>query len=117
VYSIKEDKAEYIGSNVHPVFYVSCSMEGKYYAGANETKTITIRETESGKIARKIERSINIRAVEFNPSSKLVVLGLFSGTIEVWDIGTGKLLKTFKSLGGPILDMEYSSDGKYFLAA
>ncbi len=112
-----KDKAEYIHSNVHPVFNVSCSMEGKYYAGANETKTITIRETESGDIIHKITRSNNIRAVEFNPSSDLVILGLFSGTIEVWDMRTGELLKTFSSLGGPISDMEYSSDGKYFVVA
>jgi WD40 repeat protein len=112
-----EDKAEYISANVHPVFNVSCSMEGKYYAGANATKTITIRETESGKVVRKLQRSSKIRAVEFNPSSELVVLGLISGTIEVWDIGTGKLLKNFRSLGGPISDMEYSRDGKYFVVA
>jgi WD40 repeat protein len=37
--------------------------------------------------------------------------------LEVWDIGAGKLLKKISSLGGPISDMEYSNDGKYFVVA
>ncbi|WP_288132219.1 hypothetical protein [Microbulbifer sp.] len=112
-----EKKARHASSNSHSVFNVSCSMDGNYYAGANETKTVTIRETESGNVFRKITRFDNIRAVEFNPSSSLVILGLFSGSIEVWDISTGNLLKTFRSLGGPISDMEYSNDGKYLVVA
>ena len=116
IHEIK-DKAEYIQSNNLPVYNVACSMDGKYYAGANETKTITIRETESGKVISKIKRYDNIRAVEFVPSSSLVLIGLFSGTIEVWDIVSGNLIKTFKALGGPISDIAYSDDGKYFVVA
>ena len=112
-----EEQAKYIHSDVNPVFNVSCSMDGKIYSGANETKTITIRDTESGKIIRKITRNSNIRAIEFDPSSKLAIIGFFNGDIEVWSIDSGKLLKEINSLGGPISDIEYSSDGKYLVVA
>lgn len=112
-----EEKAEYVHSSVRPVYNVSCSMDGKYYAGANETKTITVRETNSGKVISKIKTNNNIRSVEFSPSSNLLALGLFNGSIEVYDISTAELVKTFMSLGGPISDMEYSNDGNYFVVA
>ena len=112
-----QDKAKYIQSDNRPVYNVSCSMDGKYYAGANETKTITIRETESGKVISRIKRYNNIRALEFAPSSSLVLIGFFSGTIEVWDIVSGRPIKTFKALGGPISDIAFSEDGKYFVVA
>src|SRR5262249_4338368 len=47
----------------------------------------------------------------YSPDGKRLAMGSLEGLIELWDVGTGQLLDTFKGHGGDIRSIAFTSDG------
>ena len=55
---------------------------------------------------------IDVKTVAFSPNSKLLVSGSLDNTMKIWDIKSGKLLKTIKE--NAFFSIAFSSDSKLF---
>ena len=53
-----------------------------------------------------------VSVVLFSPGSEILVSGNGKGTIQLWDVHTGRLLSTHISHTNPIQVLSFSSDGK-----
>ena len=79
-----------------------------------------IWETATGKVIRRLdEEQGNLTAVALSPDGKQVVTGGKDGSVNLWDIASGRLVRRFFGKGVPeqIWSVMFSPDGKYVLAA
>jgi WD40 repeat protein len=49
--------------------------------------------------------------VNFNPQSTLIVSGSFDETVKLWDVKTGKCLKTLPAHTDPVTAVNFNRDG------
>lgn len=59
-----------------------------------------------------------VGVVKFHPNNfNLFLSGGSKGTLKLWDIRTGKVVHEYVRSLGPILDAEFSADGKQFISS
>ena len=57
-----------------------------------------------------------VSAVCYSPHGKFMLSGSFDGTLKLWEIATGKELRTFSEHTGLVCSVCFSPDGKYALS-
>ena len=53
----------------------------------------------------------------FNPQSNLIVSGSFDESIRVWDVRTGKCLKTLPAHSDPVSAVHFNRDGSLIVSS
>lgn len=56
-----------------------------------------------------------VNSAAFNPNGKYIVTSSADGMARVWNVRTGKLVRTFKGHKGSVEGAEFSPDGKFVL--
>jgi len=116
----KKIKKIFTEKNKHKSYPLSVdfSSDGKYIAigTANYAQGIHIFEVETGLQLKLIKSKDDINSLKFSPNGKYIAGGL-KGVINIWDVKSGKLIKSLKGLTNYILALDYSPDGKYLAAA
>ncbi|KAJ1701833.1 hypothetical protein LUZ63_001612 [Rhynchospora breviuscula] len=75
-------------------------------------------DVESGKEVKSFKEDQFVETIRFCPSnSNLFLSGGSSGSIRLWDIRNGSAVKEYMKGLGPILDLEFSRDGKQFISS
>lgn len=57
-----------------------------------------------------------VSSVAYSPDGKYVATGSFDSTIKLWNVASGKEIRTLAQQTGGILFLYFSSDGKYLLS-
>jgi hypothetical protein len=98
-----------IGHEGYDVYSVAFSPDGKWIvSGANDT--VALWDTSTGQIVRKFGTK-SAGSVAFSPDSNWIASG--SADAKIWDVGSGKLLRTFVGVAGSVA---FSPDGKRLAA-
>src|SRR5215510_5484099 len=53
-----------------------------------------------------------VHSVAFSPNGKILAEGNASKTIGFWDVGSGKLIRSFEGHSGKVYSVAFSPDGK-----
>jgi WD40 repeat protein len=114
---LKDEEID-VPSNKIGFLSVTCSTNGEYYGGANGIKRLVIRRVDDGSVVKDIKsKRVGIQSFEFDPSSNNIAIGYTDGMLSVESLnGESKEIYADLPLRG-ITDIEYSSDGKYVVAA
>ncbi|HOK23808.1 MAG TPA: WD40 repeat domain-containing protein, partial [Candidatus Hydrothermia bacterium] len=102
---------------------VCFSPDRKYIASGSVDKTIKLWEASTGKLVRTfVGHESQVNSVCFSPDGNYIASGsgkweIFSGsydnTIKLWEVSTGKLVRTFEGHKLGVNAVCFSPDGKY----
>jgi len=107
---------------------IAITPEGQRAVSASNDKTLKVWDLESGTELRTLghssafanlaeEHSYTATALALTPDGKQVISGSFGGTLKVWDLESGRELRTMEGLGEPVAGIAVTPDGKQVVAA
>jgi len=109
VYSCKGDR----GFLAHAIF----SPDGKSLAASGQ-RGVCIWDVTTHEKRLSLQSAAHQGLVlACSPDSKRLAMGSLEGLIELWDIGTGQLIDTFKGHGGEIRSIAITLDGTRLASA
>lgn len=79
---------------------------------SNKSKGIELYETSTGKLIRKIKTNADVTDLDISPDGKKIVSGGIDKKGNLWDSGTGVLLRTFAWGQDYISGVCFSPDGQ-----
>jgi WD40 repeat protein len=101
------------------------NRNGSLVAISDEKGEIDIWQLPSGEIIntlkgfaklRQKNKSCNVFCLEFEPtSSNVLAVGGWNSNIQLWDVNTGKLIKTINTGRDQVADLKFSPDGKFLV--
>ncbi len=103
----------FIPTGADLLFFGSFSPDGKLIGLFSGDSTLTVYETATGKLHKKIyPSSTDINAVRFSPDSKYLLSANRDSTASIYDIQTGREVKKFFGHTSFVMDAAFSPDGK-----
>jgi len=57
-----------------------------------------------------------VEAVAFSPDGRYVLSGSYDHTLKLWDMTSGREIKTYTGHDGPVISAAFSADGRQFLS-
>ena len=111
------------GTPRETVYSIAFSPDGKKLVTGENLNTARLWDTETGKVIHEFHghmsivspRGVRVKvmAVAFSPDGSLVLTGSIDGTARLWDVRTGKEVRTLTSDLAAVLSATFSPDGKW----
>jgi WD40 repeat protein len=77
-----------------PLWTLAFAPDGRSFAVGGEDKVIHLFTTGGGEQRRLAGHTLNVWHIAFSPNGKTLASGSFDRTLRVWDVATGRLLRT-----------------------
>ncbi|KAJ4759842.1 WD repeat-containing 25 [Rhynchospora pubera] len=118
VWNTEQPKARILRFHDAAVKDVRWAPHGQSLLSCGFDRACRLLDVESGKEVKSFKEDQFVETIRFCPSnSNLFLSGGSSGSIRLWDIRNGSAVKEYMKGLGPILDLEFSRDGKQFISS
>ena len=91
------------------------SPDGQYLAysmyGGNK---VVLRSTQDHQTVREFPQDTIVRHLRYGPNGRYLLTGENTNAVKLFDISSGRLIKSFKPHAYRLHDIVFSHDGKYF---
>jgi WD40 repeat protein len=92
---------------------VEFSPDGRHVVSATPSENLSLIEVETGKEVRQLaESASDCRAVAFTADGRRVLAG-GETWLQIWDVATGEVVKTFDGLPDNVVYQSFSADGQF----
>src|SRR5262249_2620109 len=81
-----------VGTDAGGICFVAASTDGKYLAWGNGGK-IRLYDVAARRQARCLSISCAVDSVAFSPDSKILTTANGDGTVRLWEVATGKVIR------------------------
>jgi len=87
-----------------------------FFGKKEDNNIINLLNIADGKISKLKGHSNDITSACFSPDSQLALSGCDDGIIKLWNVTTGKCIRTLKGHSAPVLFVCFTPDGKSALS-
>jgi WD40 repeat protein len=107
----------------HEIVSLAFSADGKLLATGGGAPTeegeVKFFDTTSWKLTGEIKNghSDTVYGLSFNPDGKMITTCSADKFVKVWEVATGKFVKSFEGHTHHVLDVGWSPDGKFLASA
>ena len=113
IYSFEDNNNEVNSIAISPDGkLIASGLNGKY----NYSSTIKIWEFSTGTLVRRFKYSNSILSLVFSPNGKLLACGSNNGTITIWKVKNGELIRTLRGPKLNILSITFPPNGKFVIS-
>ena len=112
-----------IGGFAHNVVAIAFSADGKLLGvtGGEPTVEGEVKIFEADTLKQVFElkngHSDTVYGICFSPDAKMIATGSADKFVKVWEVATGKLVKSFEGHTHHVLDVGWTADGKLLASA
>lgn len=97
---------------------VKWSQQGPFLLSCGYDCTSRLVDVEKGLETQVFREDQMVGVIKFHPdNSSLFLSGGSKGHIKLWDIRTGKVVHNYNRNLGPILDVEFTTNGKQLISS
>ena len=107
------------GDEVNTVLAPSFSPDGRFVAASwYHEGVVRVLDLASGQVVQEIRSIPSPRTTSFDPTgTQLVVVSLAEPRVVVFDVASGRELRTLEGLSGTVIDADWSPDGESIATA
>ncbi|CAL0328904.1 unnamed protein product [Lupinus luteus] len=118
IWSRGQKKACVLNFHDSAVKDVKWSQQGPFLLSCGYDCTSRLVDVEKGLETQVFREDQVVGAIKFSPdNSNLFISGGSKGNIKLWDIRTGKVVHNYNRNLGPVLDVEFTMNGKQFISS
>jgi WD40 repeat protein len=116
IWNVESGDAELLTGHTDEVWRIALSQDGRLLASASKDRTARLWNLETGERRVLSGHAGPVDSVAFTPDGRqLVSSNRGDDLLRVWDVGTGALVRTFKTGMGPLGLLRLSADGRHAL--
>ena len=82
------------------------------WSTATWKKAQTLENPDQDTLMGTSGRRSSVEDVAFSPDGKTLALASYRGTVQLWDVATGKLLETLRGHSSAVSAVAFSPDGR-----
>ncbi|XP_014491833.1 WD repeat-containing protein 25 isoform X2 [Vigna radiata var. radiata] len=118
VWSRNQKKACMLNFHNAAVKDVKWSPQGHFLLSCGYDCTSRLVDVEKGLETQVFREDQIVAVIKFDPdNSNIFLSGGSKGHIKLWDVRTGKVVHNYNRNLGPILDLEFTMNGKQFISS
>ncbi|KAG5077674.1 hypothetical protein AAZX31_20G128400 [Glycine max] len=118
VWSRNQKKACVLNFHNAAVKDVKWSQQGHFLLSCGYDCTSRLIDVEKGLETQVFREDQIVGVIKFHPdNSNLFLSGGSKGQVKLWDARTGKIVHNYNRNLGPILDVEFTMNGKQFISS
>ncbi len=107
--------------HMEAIFSLTFSADGRYVlSGSGQSGKLSLWDASSGAMIRTFEQgdweATYVFSVAFSPDGKYALSGSDDMAARLWDVESGRLLRSFKGHSGLVIAVAFSPDGQFALS-
>jgi WD40 repeat protein len=95
----------------------SCALFACLASGFINAAIIARPQTESGEVFVQLGHSSFVQSVALSPDGKYALSGGWDGTVKLWDLASGREIRTYAAGAAPVFAVGFSPDGTLIASA
>ena len=97
------------GTDVHDIAF---SVDGHLLAAGGQGRSVVLFRFDDGTIEQSLSTGEGTMSLDFSPDGRMLVISC-EGAVSLWDIETGRRLRTLSHGAGAALPVAFSPDGRF----
>jgi WD40 repeat protein len=114
---LQAEKAAGFRDSSAPGREAAFSPDGRWLATSSASGAVVLRRMPGLEVVRRLEHRGGATALAFSPDGKSLATAGYDGLVRLWDVGTGRPIRTLNGARGTVWTVDYAPGGDRLAAA